>query len=197
MRALAAIMTTACVCAYISGTLTSCNTQGCTENRSALPLAGFYSAATEASVILDSLDIGGIGAPDDSLLLKAGHAAYNLYLPFRADRETTSFRIHYAYPQQGLDSPEFDDIIEFRYTSTPQFASEECGAYYAYTITGVEYTRHLIDSVAVTDPVITNVEMERIRIFFRIGEDSGSEAPAPSTSARDAAGSMHERRSTP
>lgn len=119
-------------------------------------------------MVLDSLAIGGVGAPGDSLLLKAGRSAYNLYLPFRSDRSSTSFRFHYDYPSQGLDNPEFDDIVTFRYSSTPYFASEECGAYYIYTIEDVEYTTHLIDSVVVIDPVINNVELERIKVYFRI-----------------------------
>ena len=53
------------------------------------------------------------------------------------------------------------------YNSVPYFASVECGAYYIYKITGVDYTRHLIDSLAVTDSVINNVDMERIQVFFR------------------------------
>lgn len=42
-----------------------------------------------------------------------------------------------------------------------------------YTIKKVDYTRHLIDSVAVTDSVVTNVEMERIRVYFRTSEAEG------------------------
>lgn len=162
---------------FTGALLTGCNTSGCTENRSALPLAGFYSSATGKSVVLDSLAIGGVGAPGDSLLLKAGRSAYNLYLPFRSDRSSTSFRFHYDYPSQGLDNPEFDDIVTFRYSSTPYFASEECGAYYIYTIEDVEYTTHLIDSVVVIDPVINNVELERIKVYFRIRQTDNEDNP--------------------
>lgn len=163
------------VCLAVS--VVSCNTQGCTDNRSALPMMGLYSSSTEQPVTLDSLDIGGVGAPDDSLLVSSGTKVRTLYLPFRYGRETTSFVIHYDYKLQGLDDPSFDDVITFTYSTEPYFASEECGAYYIYKIRDVSYTRHLIDSVAIVDSVINNVDMERIKVFFRISEPEEPEEP--------------------
>lgn len=159
----AAVMAVAGV--VLSGVFAGCNTQGCTDNRSALPMMGFYSMSTKSQIILDSLELGGIGAPGDSLLLAKGQSRGWVYLPFRYDSGKTSFMFHYAYP--GLDSEELDDVVTFSYTAEPYFASEECGAFYVYTITGVEYTRHLIDSIGVSDSVITNVDMERIQVYFR------------------------------
>lgn len=144
-----------------------CNTQGCTDNHSALPLMGFYSSTTESSIVLDSLAIGGVGAPDDSLLIQSGQSVKSLYLPFRYDESTTSFRFHYDYKEQGLDDPAIDDIVTFSYTSEPYFASEECGAYYIYRITSVDYTTHLIERVEIVDSIINNIDMERIKVFFR------------------------------
>lgn len=167
------IFSTAAMICATSG----CNTQGCTDNRSALPLAGFYSSATKARIVLDSLDIGGVGAPGDSLLIHSGQSVQSLYLPFRYDSEETSFFIHYDYKEQGFDNPAFDDIITIGYTSEPYFASEECGAYYIYTIRSLNYTTHLIDSVAIVDSVINNIDMERIQVFFRIAEPEEPDTP--------------------
>lgn len=157
--------------------LPGCSTDTCDDNRSALPLMGFYSSATGMQMMLDSIALGGVGAPGDSLLVEPGQSVLSVYLPFRFDSESTSFRIHYDYKEQGLDSPELDDVVTFHYTSIPYFASEECGAYYQYLIRDVEYTRHLIDSVAVPDSLVTNVEMERIRVYIRTS-DSGGESRA-------------------
>lgn len=144
-----------------------CNTNGCTDNHSALPLMGFYDYATGQSISLDSIDFGGVGAPGDSLLIHSGQRKSQVYLPFRQATSSTSFFFHYDYKEQGLDDPAIDDIVTFHYDAEPYFASSECGAMYRYVIRDVEYTRHLIDSIAVIDPVITNVEMERIQVFFR------------------------------
>lgn len=140
-------------------------------------MMGFYNMATQSPVILDSLELGGVGAPDDSLLIKSGSSVQWLYFPLRFDSEQTSFRFHYDYKEQGLDKPELDDILTIRYTSEPYFASEECGAFYVYRVTGISYTTHLIDSVAVVDSVINNIDMERFKVFFRIAEPETPEEP--------------------
>lgn len=163
--------------AAIAVTTTGCNTQGCTENRSALPMMGFYSSTTGNAITLDSLEIGGVGAPDDSLLVHSGEKVKTLYLPFRFDSDETSFFIHYDYKEQGLDSPEFDDKISIRYTSEPYFASEECGAYYIYTIKELTYTTHLIDRIEIVDSIISNIDMERIKVFFRTSEMESPDTP--------------------
>lgn len=163
--------------AAVMPALSGCNTAGCTDNHSALPMMGFYNMATQSPVILDSLELGGIGAPDDSLLVKSGSSVQSLYFPLRFDSEQTSFRFHCDYKEQGLDKPELDDILTIRYTSEPYFASEECGAFYVYRVTGISYTKHLIDSVAVVDSVINNIDMERFKVFFRIAEPETPEEP--------------------
>lgn len=151
--------------------MTGCSSSGCSDNQSALPLMGFYSSSTRQSMSLDSIDIGGIGAPHDSLLVHSGQEVSQLYLPFRQDQGSTSFRIHYNYKEQGLDDPAYDDIVTFHYTARPYFASEECGAMYIYIIDRVEYTRHLIEEIVIADSVINNVEMERIHLFFRTADN--------------------------
>lgn len=154
-------------------TFQACNTTGCTDNQNALPLAGLYSYETGKSIELDSLEIGGIGAPNDSLLYDASLKLSVIYLPFRSAAQQSSFYIHYA--QKALSNPALNDTISFSYTSSPRFISEECGAMYFYHITSMSYTRHLIDSIAITDSTITNVDLERIEIYFRTG--SQEEAP--------------------
>lgn len=145
--------------------LSSCNTTGCTDNQSSLPLAGFYSSQTKSAITLQDLDIGGVGAPDDSLLYASGTGLSQAYLPFRSTATSTAYCFHYT--QEGLDDAAYNDTISFSYTSEPYFASEECGAMLRYKITKMSHTSHLIDSVIVADSLITNTDIERIRIYFR------------------------------
>ena len=49
---------------------------------------------------------------------------------------------------------------------------------YHYLITDYAYTTHLIDSVAVTDSLITNIDHETIQIFFRTAEPSQPDDPS-------------------
>lgn len=143
----------------------ACNTSGCLDNGSSLPLAGLYSSTSGEQVGLDSIAIGGVGAPGDSMLITPGTTCTEVYLPLRSDRTSTSFFFHYDYA--GIDSVIFNDTIDFHYSSSPFFASEECGAMFRYHIETLTHTRHLIDSVVITDSLITNANIERIKIYFR------------------------------
>ncbi len=147
----------------------ACNSSGCLDNGSALPLARFYSSATGDGITVDSIQINGIGAPGDSVLLSPSLRKSQVYLPMRADAPSTSWVI--AYRQKALDFPELNDTVTFAYETIPYFASEECGAMYIYRITSVTHTFHLIDSIKLTDPLITNVDIERIQIFFRTAQE--------------------------
>ncbi|MDE6703121.1 MAG: hypothetical protein K2K00_05545 [Muribaculaceae bacterium] len=148
--------------------LSSCNTSGCTENRNAVPLAAFLNPATDSSITLDSLSIYGIGQPADSILSPAGSSVSQVYLPMRPTNSSVRWCI--AYKWKELDYPQLNDTITFAYTSTPVFASEECGAYYRYLITEMNYTGHLIDRVEIVDSLITNVDKVYLNIYFKVDD---------------------------
>lgn len=148
-------------------TLESCSSTGCIDNQSSIPLAGFYNSENN-SIEIDSITIGGVGAPNDTLILDNTRAK-QVYLPFRSQYNSTAFYIH--YDQVAISSPLLNDTITFNYNPIPYFVSEECGAMYQYTIKNVSYTQHLIDSVVVTDSMITNVDIERIKIYFRTTQE--------------------------
>lgn len=157
----------ACACLLFS-LLDSCNTTGCTDNQNALPLAGLYSYETGKSVTVDSIEIGGIGAPNDSLLYDASEKMSVVYLPFRSTASTSAF--YFRYAQKALATHNVADTLTFTYSSSPYFVSEDCGAMYYYRISSLSYTRHVIDSIAITDSLVTNSDTERLKIFFRTGD---------------------------
>lgn len=149
--------------------LTSCNTTGCLDNRSSIPLADFYSSTTNKSIATDSIEVGGVGAPGDSLLIGVGDRASQVYLPLRSDASMTAFYI--AYKWKGM-TPAHNDTLKIYYTSYPYFASEECGAMYRYRITAIEHTSVLLDSVAVLDSLVTNLEVSMMRLYFPTDEET-------------------------
>jgi hypothetical protein len=156
--------------------VTGCSSSSCTDNQNSLPLAGFYvmDVATDgtiapAAVSISGISINGIDAPNDSLLYGESDSESQVYLPFRFDRNSTAYRF-YVYDSDVADT------ITFHYDTYPFFASEECGAMYRYQITAVEHTSAFIDSVAVTDSLITNVDLERIQIFIKHNEDNDSDS---------------------
>ncbi len=157
------------VAAFIACCLAvSCNTSGCTDNRSSIPLAGFYSSGTGREITLDSLEVYGIGAPDSAYMLVAGEKASSVYLPMRSDNNTTSWCFHYCWKE--LDNELLNDTITFTYDSEPWFATDDCGAMYRYRLRTVSHTAHLIDSLTVTDSLVTNIDRACMNIYFRTVE---------------------------
>lgn len=157
----------AAACAIVMAAVTSgCNTTGCTDNRSSIPLAGFYDMETLQAIQIDSLSIGGVGAPSDSLLLDCQQAAA-VYMPLRQTASEATFFI--AYKQKALDYPELVDTIRFTYDPIRYFASEECGAMLRYRIRSIYHTSNLLDSVGLipADSIITNADIENLKLFFR------------------------------
>lgn len=91
----------------------------------------------------------------------------------RATKDNVMWFISYKW--KNLDNLDLVDRIDLNYTASPYFASEECGVIYRYRITGCQYTRNLIDSIAITDSLITNIDIERIKIFFRTSSNDEPE----------------------
>lgn len=142
------------------------------ENRSSVPKAGFYSSTTKGAISIDSVEIGGVDAPDDSLLVDNKRTS-TMYLPLRSTFSQTAFYIHYT--QKALSDTRFNDTISFTYESIPYFASYDCGAMFRYRFKEMQYTRHLIDSVAIIDSLVTNIDRETVRIYFRTSPHDSEE----------------------
>ncbi|MDE6556385.1 MAG: hypothetical protein K2K55_05420 [Duncaniella sp.] len=167
MRKLFAILIVTSVAVAAIAGLGGCSVIGCTENQNSIPLAGFYSSTDGKGITIDSIAVGGVDAPDDSLLLRPNQRAGQVYLPLRSNKPSTAF--YFKYRQKLLAEQDIEDVILIDYESIPWFASEDCGAMYYYHITSLQYSRNIIDSVAITvdDSIIRNIEREYLRIYFR------------------------------
>lgn len=152
--------------------LASCNSNGCLENRSSLPLAGFYSSSDQP-ISLDSIEISGIGALDPEPLISAGERISTVYLPMRSTDTSTAWQFAYRY--KSILDGQLCDTISFGYSATPYFASYDCGVVYHYRIEQMHHTTHLIDSVIITDSLVTNTDIQRIKIYFRTNDESDEE----------------------
>lgn len=155
------------VIAALAAVLPGCNTVGCTDNRSSIPLAAFYASETRQPVAIDSVAIGGVGAPGDSLIVKPQRGTSQFYMPLRSTADRTLYFISYRW--EGM-SDRYNDTISLEYTSKPFFASEECGAMFRYRITKMEHTSHLLDSIVILDSLVTNAEIPIIRIYYTTGQ---------------------------
>lgn len=156
--------------ALMSALSVSCSSDGCTNNRNSIPMAGFYELSSGRQLSVSGLEVYGVGAPNDSLLLDTLRNSQQVYLPLRGAQTQTSFM---------FKAGDVADVLTLTYDSYPYFDGEDCGAMWRYVITGVDYDRTLIDSVLVTDPVITNIERERLMIFLTIPEPELTPEPEP------------------
>lgn len=144
--------------------LPGCNTNGCLENRSSIPKAGFYNGEDQ-KIGLDSVSITGVGVAGGEPINRVGTSISSISLPMRSTMDNTTWVLGYEWKYLG--GGELTDTISFDYESTPYFASEECGVIYRYQITKMRYTTNLVDSVVLVDSLITNIDTEQIKIYFR------------------------------
>ena len=147
--------------------VSGCATNECYDNQNSLPLAGFYSSAeVPQSISIDSVSILGIGAPGDSVLQDSVRILSEVYLPFRIDQPSTTYEIRYLAGLPGIYR--MADTITFNYDIVPMFVSAACGAVYYYKMNSIETTHYFIDSVACPGGVITNANIENLKIYFRV-----------------------------
>ena len=148
--------------------LLSCAGDGCTSGTANTPQVGFYSSSTLKAIAVDSLSVYGIGAPGDSMLLKCGRAISSLELPLRLSTSSVQFVLH--YDQEAISDVRYNDTITLAYDAKPWFESDECGVFYVFDITSHKCTNHLIDSMAVPNPHVSNLGIETAKLFFRTQE---------------------------
>lgn len=144
----------------------ACSDDTCTENRTALPTAGFYATyfGETQEIAADSLQVRGLGAPSDSILSEADVRKESLQLPFRIDNDTTS----YIFTEfDGAGNPGMSDTVTFIYTRVARFINHECGVGYSFQMHNIIWSGELIDSVTCPSGHIDNVSGENLRIYLK------------------------------
>ncbi len=156
------------------GALWGCSTDECAQNKNALPYAGFYNSSDPTKTVsIDSLEVYGAKAPGDSILFAGKNAISRLYLPFRIDRDTTTYVFRYLH--KVLEEADIRDTVRFIYTRNPRFVSSACGVSYVFDMVKIEHSTEFIDSVVCPMNMIDNKDSENLKIYFRVQtEESGT-----------------------
>lgn len=137
----------------------------CTDNRNALPLAGFYAKDAEGvmqQVQVDSLAVIGVGLEGDSILSRKTQTKSQLYMPFKIDADRTQYAF-IAYFEWG----EARDTVTFDYSRVARFASAECGVSYIFQIHDITSQGVLFDSIVCPKGFIDNENIENLQIYMR------------------------------
>lgn len=154
--------------------LAACGDDTCYDQRSALPMARFYYKGGTTAVAVSGLTVGGIGAAGDSLIVDSTTVS-EFYMPLAPRESECQYFLRFTIAQEGVDGEtgntattysHLTDTLTVRYAARPYFASRECGAMYYYDIADLSATNHILDSVAVATPTITNVSQVNFRLFL-------------------------------
>lgn len=155
-----------CLIAYpIAGIITSCSEEeDCSMNARPMMTCYFYTIDSESNRVLndtlDSLTITAIGT--DSIILNNEKDVHKLSLPLRYTANSTVLVFHYS------KRPEIkkDTIIIYQ-KNTPYFLSMDCGYQMKQSITGKEYSRHILDSIHIQTQEVSINETENLKLFYR------------------------------
>lgn len=115
--------------------------------------ATFLNSSTKKA-ISPIVTVWGIGL--DSLWVKDS-LLQEIILPLSTN-DTTNYLI-------SFDSR--IDTITFFHETTQKYASMESGFYYEYKLRSIDYTHNQIDSIQITDSLITKKWHENIKLYIR------------------------------
>ena len=118
----------------------------------ALLQASFLNSSTKKA-LTSKVAVQGIGR--DSLWVY--DSLKEIVLPLSTN-DTTSYII-------SLDS--IIDQITFIHSTTQKYASMETGFYYEYKLQSIDYSHNRIDSIQITDSLITKDWHENIKLYIR------------------------------
>lgn len=155
-----------CLLAYpIAGIVTSCSEEeDCSMNARPLMLCHIYTVDRESNQVLndtlDSLTITAIGT--DSIILNNEKDVHELSLPLRYTADSTVLVFHYS-----KDPKIKKDTIIIHQKNTPYFLSMDCGYQMKQSITGKEYSRHVLDSIYIQSQEVSINGTENLKLFYR------------------------------
>ena len=94
------------------------------------------------------------------VLLNRKSEADRLEIPlsFTAERDTFFFQY----------SARLADTVWVEHLNHPYFSSMDCGTVMHYRIKSISSTHHLIDSIQVVEPEVTNMLKENVKIYYTV-----------------------------
>lgn len=111
------------------------------------------SNSTSGATITSTVTISGIGMENT---LYSDTTLTELLLPLSTN-DTTSFVI-------SFDST--IDTVTFIHETSMKYASMETGFYYEYKLRNIDFSMHRIDSILITDSLVTKTWHENIKLYI-------------------------------
>jgi len=144
--------------------LASCtSTESCRENKVVTMQIGFYTKTqntatkiySKSTLNIDSIWVNGLEV--DSFLYRNKLSVKSVNVPLKNKVEQTDFIIRFNQTT--------DTVSIFHQNNDQYYLSFECGCVVAHTIDEVITTGHFVDSVAIINREINNINAENIQIY--------------------------------
>lgn len=147
------------ILAIAAGMLTGCDSIDCTLNNTVECKMGFYDAKGNPVALTDTLSVLAYGS--DSILYNRGIRTGSLGLPlsYYKDKDTLVFLI------QGEDYRIQERLIIYK-QNYEHFESLDCPVNMFHTLTNLECTKNVIDSVVIVSPQVEYNNGENIKIYL-------------------------------
>lgn len=134
--------------------------EDCSLNARPMMQCNLYTLDTETglpeAVVLNQLTVTAEGT--DSVIINRMENVKALSLPLCYGADSTQLVFHYSDGRT--------DHVLVRHTNTPYFLSMDCGYQMKQTITGVSYTRTVLDSIALINNEAGIYERENLKLFY-------------------------------
>jgi hypothetical protein len=130
----------------------------CSETTRRMMNTDFYKHdSTSVKDTLDSLTVTALGT--DSVIINKENNVTGVELPLRWTADSTVLVFHYAH---SLTS----DTLTVWHSNTQTFISMDCGYSMEQSITKVEHTKHLMDSVSISYKTANANAIQNLKIFY-------------------------------
>ena len=159
--------------------LCACDNFSCPLNNTVESVYGFYAATRdEAGELItgqsvsvgDTITIKALGR--DTVLVNRliNKTGVSLPLSFFQDEDGFEFKFTDQESRTGYDT------LWVVKSNLRHWDDPSCPVHMWHTITDVRFTRHLIDTLVITNPIVNYDGLENIQIYFRTSQNSNEEA---------------------
>ncbi|MBR4433028.1 MAG: hypothetical protein IK011_07370 [Bacteroidaceae bacterium] len=137
----------------------SCGGDDCVINNTVTATMNFYMADGNPCQIMDTLTVSVVRERGDSVVLNRKLGASSLIFPLGYSNACDTFVFRFA--RMGVS-----DSVFIRHDNYPYFISLDCGTAMFHTLTSVDCTHHLMQSIQITHPEINYDAQENVQLVF-------------------------------
>ncbi len=144
----------------LMGIAVSCSEEAdCSMTARPMVQCNIYTLSDGQTVVndtLDSLTVTAYGT--DSVIINNQKQVHDISLPLQYTADSTKLVFRYSRTRT--------DTVLIRHENTPYFLSMDCGYQMKQSITSIESSRHLLDSVYITNNEAGIDGRENIKLFY-------------------------------